>query len=182
MIIFGAVSSCCTCFHNVNTYHCLEYYIVHGVRCAPYVYELSSIKATLYVHTVTSHCVSCKHVTRTIARTVWVLFCTRVITDSILVDLYPPLERHWHTWMHTPMHMHTTTHACTCNTQICMYIYAHNTTHAHAHTTPCACRRHSHTWTHTLMHMYTQPHMHAHATHKYPCAFTNTTPHTHMHT
>ena len=55
------------------------------------------IKTTLYVHTVTSHSVSCKHVTgkkSAIARTVSVLFCTCVITDSILVDLYPPFGRH----------------------------------------------------------------------------------------
>ena len=31
---------------------------------------------------------------------------------------------------HTNAHVHTTIHApCTCNTQICMYIYAHNATH-----------------------------------------------------
>ena len=35
---------------------------------------------------------------------------------------------------HTNAHVHTTTHACTCNTQICMYIYVHNTTHTHMHT------------------------------------------------
>ena len=32
---------------------------------------------------------------------------------------------------HINAHVHTTTHTCTCNTQICMYIYA---THTHMHT------------------------------------------------
>ena len=41
---------------------------------------------------------------------------------------------------HTNAHVHTTTYACMCNTQISMYIYTHNTTHTHAHITPCARR------------------------------------------
>ena len=100
------------------------------------------IKTTLYVHTVTSHCVSCKHVTRTIARTVWVLFCTCVITDSILVDLYPSFGRHSHTWMHTLMHMYTQPH-----------------THAHAtHKYTCTF---TNTMPHTHTHMHTYHHVHA---------------------
>ena len=38
---------------------------------------------------------------------------------------------------HTNAHIHTTTHTCTCNTQICMCIYAHNTTHTCTHNTMC---------------------------------------------
>ena len=39
--------------------------------------------------------------------------------------------------VHTNAHVHTTTHPCTCNTQICTYIYAHNTTHTCTHNTMC---------------------------------------------
>ena len=36
---------------------------------------------------------------------------------------------------HTNAHVHTTTHTCTCNAQISMYIYEHNTTHTCTHNT-----------------------------------------------
>ena len=45
--------------------------------------------------------------------------------------------------VHTNAHVHTTTQTFTCNTQICIYIYAHNTTHTHMCT-----QHHMHTgWT-----------------------------------
>ena len=91
------------------------------------------IKTTCYVNTVTSHCVSCKHVTRTIARTVWVLFCTCVITDSILVDLYPPFRRHSHTWMHTLMHMYTQPHTHARATHKYPCTFTNTTPHTHTH-------------------------------------------------
>ena len=65
------------------------------------------------------------------------MFCTCVITDSTLVDLYPPFGRHLHTWIYTLMNMYTQPHTCTCNTKIWMYIYAHNTTHTCTHNTMC---------------------------------------------
>ena len=92
------------------------------------------IKTTLCVHTVTSHCVSCKHVTRTIARTVWVLFCTCVITDSIIVDFYPPFRRHSHTWMHTLMHMYTQPHTHARATHKYPCTFTNTTPHTHMHT------------------------------------------------
>ena len=54
-----------------------------------------------------------------------------LITDSILVDLYPPFWRHWHTWMHTLMHMYTQPHTHALATQKYACTFTHKTPHTH---------------------------------------------------
>jgi len=68
-----------------------------------------------------------------IAKTVWVLFCACVITDSTLVDLYPPFGRHLHTWMHTLMYMYTQPHKHAHATQKYGGTFTDTTPHTHMH-------------------------------------------------
>ena len=75
-----------------------------------------------------------------IAKTVWVLFCACMITDACKYTCrFVSTIQKALTQMnaHTNAHVHTTTHTCTCNTQICIYIYAHNITHTSTHNTMC---------------------------------------------
>ena len=73
------------------------------------------------------------------------LFCACVITDTckhmfckyICRFVSTTRKALTHMNVHTNVHVHTTTHTCTCNTQICAYIYAHNTTHTCTHNTMC---------------------------------------------
>ena len=130
------VPRCSVCFHYKNIYQCLEY--MKWDLCHIFTPELH-IKTTLYVHTVTSHCVICRYIIEeksAIVKTVWVLFCICVITDSILVDLYPPFRRHWHTWKHTLMliaHNHTPMHMQHTNMHGTVHSHTQHHTHHHVH-------------------------------------------------
>ena len=95
------------------------------------LYELY-IKSKLHVHSVISHCVSCKHVIR-----------KKINNYQSSMSVVLPLV--WYTCRfvspfrrHTLIHMYTQPHTHAHATNICMYIHTHNITCTH--TTPCECR------------------------------------------
>ena len=105
--------------------------------CVPNFTPELYIETTLYEHMVTSHVSEKKYSN---CQTVWVLFCACMITDACKYTCrFVSTIQKALTQMnaHTNAHVHTTTYTCTCNTQICIYIYAHNITHTSTHNTMC---------------------------------------------